>query len=317
MKVGLIGLGVMGRNHLRVLQENPNVEEVVVFDKQAVPLSNQTKVRIASSLSELGSCELDYAVIALPTAYHLDAALLMAEMRTPTLIEKPVASNLAESESIAEAFAENGTLCRVGHVERFNPALRLLKSKLGEGVIGRPLLVTTRRVGPFPHRINDVGVVRDLASHDIDLAMWLSGQRYSDIKSLTSKPRGADYEDVFMALGQLGQDVSVSHTVNWLTPTKTRETSILGTEGLLVADSLRAELRLYKNGTQGSEWGVFSNFRGVSEGEEIRFVVPVKEPLVLEHEAMQAELQSPGSTDICSIEDGLEVMRVIKQILGD
>ncbi len=120
-----------------------------------------------------------------------------------------------------------------------------------------------------------------------------------------------------MGLGRLGEKISVSHQVNWLTPTKARETSVLGTEGLLVADSLRAELRLFRNGTAGSEWGVFSNFRGVSEGEEIKFVVPVREPLALEHEAMQQELTSPGTTEICTLEQGIEVMRVIKQILGE
>ena len=317
MRVGLIGLGVMGRNHLRVLQENPAVSKIYVFDKQSVILANPTKVVYCGSLREMILETPDYVVVALPTAFHLESSLELAAAGVPTLIEKPVASNLAESEEIANAFAANGTVCRVGHVERFNPALRMLKAKVSEGLIGAPLLLSTRRVGPFPHRINDVGVVRDLASHDIDLTMWLTGQLYEDAHSITAKPRGAVHEDIFMAIGRLADGVTVSHSVNWLTPTKARETSILGTEGLLVADSLRAELRYFKNGTESSEWGVFTNFRGVSEGEEVRFVVPVREPLALEHEAMHLELKSPGSTDICTIGEGVAVMRLIERILVD
>lgn len=317
MKVGLIGLGVMGKNHLRVLQDSKAVSSVFVFDKQQVSLPNETKLVYSQSVEEMISADLDYVVVALPTAFHVDAAVKLADAGIPTLIEKPVAANLSESQRIADAFARTDTICRIGHVERFNPALRMLKAKVSEGVVGKPLLISTKRVGPFPHRISDVGVVRDLASHDIDLTMWLTGQGYEDIRSITAKPRGSEFEDVFMALGTLQDGVSVSHSVNWLTPTKTRETSILGTDGLLVADSLRAELRLFKNGTEGSDWGVFSNFRGVSEGEEVRYVVPVREPLALEHEAMQLELGSPGSTDICSLHQGLEVMRVMHKILGD
>lgn len=317
MKVGLIGLGVMGRNHLRVLQESKAVTTIFAFDNQEVSLANQTKVVFSASINEMIAAGPRYVVIALPTSFHLESALKLAAAGVPTLIEKPVASNLSESEQIATAYAATNTSCRVGHVERFNPALRMLKAKLNEGVVGKPLLLSTKRVGPFPHRISDVGVVRDLASHDIDLTIWLTGQRYKELRSLTSRPRGSQFEDIFMALGTLDQEVSVSHSVNWLTPTKARETSILGTEGLLVADSLRAELRLFKNGVESSEWSVFSNFRGVSEGEEVRFVVPVREPLALEHEAMQLELERPGTTDICSLEEGIEVMKVIHGVLGE
>lgn len=316
MKVGLIGLGVMGRNHLRVLQENDSVSSVFVFDQAELQISNQTKVRFVASILEFEQLGLDYAVVALPTRFHLEAASMLANLGIPTLLEKPVAASLFESELIKAAFDSSQTLCAIGHIERFNPALSLLKQKLSEGLVGQPLQISTRRVGPFPHRVGDVGVVRDLASHDIDLVMWLMGQAYRELHTVSSSPRGSAYEDIFLAAGQLDNGVLVSQTVNWLTPSKARETAVLGTEGLLVADSLRAELRFFSNGDQGSEWGQFSNLRGVSEGEELRFVVPVREPLALEHEAMQLEISAPGTTQICSLSEGLEVMRVIRSILG-
>ena len=317
MKVGLIGLGVMGKNHLRVLQSLESVEEIVVQDLARVEIADRRKVTVAATLEELVQSRPDYVAVSVPTAFHLTAALFLARGRVPTLLEKPVAASLEESLQIRAAYAESGTLCAVGHIERFNPALQVLKSKMAEGVIGKPLQISSMRMGPFPNRINDVGVVRDLASHDIDLAMWLTGLKYEELSTLKGHTRESNHEDLFMAIGKLGKDVMVNHLVNWLNPVKVRQTAVLGTKGLLVADSLRAELRFFENGVVGSEWGQYSNLRGVSEGGEVRYPMPVREPLVAQHGAMIKSLELGAISEICSIEEGLEVMRVIERILGN
>ena len=317
MRVGLIGLGVMGKNHLRVLQSLDAVDEIVVQDIAQVQLSDHRKVSIAETVDDLVNSHPDYAVVSVPTAFHLSAAITLAEGRIPTLLEKPVAASLQESLQIANAYANSKTLCSVGHIERFNPALQVLKSKIAEGVIGKPLQISSMRMGPFPHRINDVGVVRDLASHDIDLAMWLTGMKYQELSALKGHTRESKHEDLFIAIGRLGDKVLVNHVVNWLNPVKVRQTAVLGTKGLLVADSLRVELRFFENGVIGSEWGQFSNLRGVSEGGEVRYPMPVREPLVAQHEAMIKSIEHGSISEICSIEEGLEVMRVIERILGE
>lgn len=317
MRVGLIGLGVMGKNHLRVLQSMDEVETVIVYDSSSTSLADDRKVEIASSLGELLANDLAYAVIALPTIHHHDFAIALAENSIPTLLEKPVASSLPEALAIEKAFKETSTICKIGHIERFNPALSLLKEKIAQGLVGKLLQISTIRTGPFPNRISDVGVVRDLASHDMDLAMWLTDSKYVDLKSSLGRTRGDNREDLFLAVGELDNQALVSHSVNWVTPRKVRKTSVLGTDGLLVADSLKVELRLFENGEGHSEWGQFSNLRGVSEGAEVKFAVPAREPLLLEHEAMVAAVSGALNTEICSLESGIEVMKVIESVLGE
>ena len=317
MKVGVIGLGVMGKNHVRVLNQMEEVSEVIVYDVEPNITPQGGKTRILDTLEALAIEAPAYVVVALPTRFHKETAMFLSSRAIPTLLEKPVALSLREAEDIRLAFADAKTLCTVGHVERFNPSLRALRQKINEGVIGKPLQIATRRVGPFPSRINDVGVVLDLASHDIDLVGWITGQNYDQLSSATSSPLPGEHEDMLLATGRLKNGLLVSHEVNWVTPTKVRKTIVLGEEGMLVADSLKAELRLFKNGDTGSEWGMYSNFRGVTEGEEIKFVIPVREPLLQEHEAMMKEIVSPGSSEICSLEDGVRVMRVMHGVLND
>lgn len=306
----------MGKNHLRVLQSLDAVSEIIVQDIANVPLSDLRKVTKARSVQDLVELQPNYAVVSVPTAFHLSAAIELAEGRIPTLLEKPVAASLEESLQIALAYSNSKTFCSVGHVERFNPALQVLKGKIADGVIGKPLQISSMRMGPFPHRINDVGVVRDLASHDIDIAMWLTGMRYQELSALKGHTRASDHEDLLVAIGRLGPELLVHHVVNWLNPVKVRQTAVLGTKGLLVADSLRIELRFFENGVVGSEWGQYTNLRGVSEGGEVRYPLPVREPLVAQHEAMMKSIEHGLSSEICSLEEGLEVMRVIERILG-
>ena len=315
--MGVIGLGVMGKNHVRVLSQMPQVDKILAFDIDPGLTLEGKKIQMIGTLEELAVAAPSYVVVALPTKFHKTAALFLASKGIVTLLEKPVAPSLQEAEEIAIAFSKASTLCTVGHVERFNPSLSVLRQKLTEGAIGKPLQITTRRVGPFPSRINDVGVVLDLASHDIDLVSWITGQDYRSLSSHTARPLPGHHEDMFLAIGELTNSMLVSHEVNWVTPTKARQTSVLGEDGMLVADSLRAELRLFRNGAIGSDWGMYSNFRGVTEGEEIKFVVPVREPLLQEHEAMMAELTQPGSTEICTLAEGMRVMRVLSGLVND
>ena len=306
----------MGRNHLRVLLSRPEVTEVLVYDIMEVDLPTSQVVARVPSFEGLLNASLDYVVVALPTAMHLSAALELSKSRTPTLLEKPAAQNLYDSECIRDSFLESGVTCAVGHVERFNPAISMLRSEIAKGTIGRPNLVTTQRVGPYSGRIRDVGVVLDLASHDFDIVQFCMGTRYKTVSGILGSPLEQDHEDIFVGQGTLENGAIVQHSVNWTSPTKVRKVQVLGDNGLLVADALRVELRLFKNGSARSEWPAYENLRGVSEGEEVKFVVPAKEPLVLEHHAMMAEISNPGSTEICSITEAVGVMKVAQTVLA-
>jgi UDP-N-acetylglucosamine 3-dehydrogenase len=315
MRVGVIGAGVMGSNHIRVLEQSKTVDEVLVFDeyKQYDKLSQ--RVFQVDSLSDLLESAIDYAVIATPTSKHVDIGLQLAKNQIPTLIEKPVASSVNDAEVLLEAFNSNSTMSWVGFVERFNPAAQAMRARLTEGLIGDVLQISTRRVGPYPSRISDVGVLLDLASHDIDLTRWLTGQDYESCSSRLMSVLDSPHEDAFLGLGTLESSVTVAHEVNWLTPRKTRSISILGTTGMLVADLLNAEVRLYKNGHESSDWELYRQLRGVSEGEMIQFVVAVREPLILEHEAIQSELLTGESSDLCPLHEGVSNLKIVERFM--
>jgi predicted dehydrogenase len=146
----------------------PSVQEILIYDVSDIELQRHSNVRRVKEFSDLLSSGLDYVVIALPTALHLKFASDLAGACIPTLLEKPVALNLGEAEEIQRAFEAGGTICAVGHVERFNPAVAMLQREVRQGIIGTPHLYSTRRVGPYSGRIKDVGVVLDLATHDFD-----------------------------------------------------------------------------------------------------------------------------------------------------
>ncbi len=317
IRVGVVGAGIMGSNHIRVLANADWVDEVLVFDDfQAIKPESQ-KVRQLDSLTSLLETKPSYVVVATPTSTHLDVASLCAQHGVPTLIEKPVASTLEDAKKIQAMFVEANLPGWIGFVERFNPAAAALRSKLQEGVIGQLLQVTTKRVGPNPVRIGDVGAVLDLASHDIDLVHWLTGDNYLEQSSQLLKVFGSQHEFSFLGIAKLDSGVTVSHEVNWISPRKIRQVTLIGDEGTLVADLLNAELRLYKNGVASSEWEMYKQLRGISEGEMVQFVVSVREPLTLEHEAIVNDLNGPQNFELCSIAEGVRNLLVVERFIHD
>ncbi len=306
----------MGRNHARVLAGLKEVELVALFDPLAEDGLCVQGVPVTRDFDAFVSGGLDYVVVASPTSTHLEYGVKLAELKIAALVEKPLASTYAEGQLLAKAFHDAGVLCVVGHVERFNPALQALKVKLKEGLIGEIIQITTRRTGPFPGRISDVGVVKDLASHDIDLTTWIAASRYKDLEGRTFHRSGRPHEDGLLAIGSLESGVVVSHTVNWLSPFKERQTTVLGDKGLLIADTLLVDLVFASNGNVSSDWDSQTQFRGVSEGDIIKFALERVEPLVAEHRSLISALHSGDFSSIVSIADGLEVLRVAELLEG-
>lgn len=307
----------MGVNHLRVLQSMPEVSAIDCFDLSGINLQNLWKVNTHKRLGDLIASNPDYVVVAVPTSQHFGISMELANARIPTLIEKPLALNSIEANEIYSAFEGNKTQAGVGFIERFNPALNLMREKIQEGIIGKPLKISTKRIGPYPGRIQDVGVISDLASHDIDFTSWIFETNYLKISSQKLFVRGGDKEDLVLMSGILGNDMLFSHSVNWLSPVKIRETTVLGENGMLVADSLKAELRYFENGSKGSDWDMFSNFRGVAEGQEVKFIVNVREPLVLEHESFIRKIKGMQESEICGLQHAVFVSRVVEQVQSE
>lgn len=314
LRAGLVGLGMMGRNHARVLQATGGIELVAVADPAGDQHGVVHDAAVVSNVDDLLEHQLDICVVACPTEDHETVGLALAAAGVHTLMEKPLALDLPAAQRLASAFEQRGLIGAVGHIERSNAAVRSMRERLLAGEIGEVFQVATRRIGPFPARIRDVGVVKDLATHDLDLTAWVGGSAYSSISAHTVSRAGREHEDLVTATGVLANGTVTNHLVNWLTPFKERLVVATGERGCLVADTLLADLTLYRNGSVPVEWESISGFRGVSEGDVIRFAIPKPEPLRVQIESFRdVVLGKPG--EIVTMADGTAAVAVADAVI--
>jgi len=300
----------MGRNHARILSELDGVDFVGIVD----PLTKNARVAIYDDLEELLKHDIDYCVVAVDTAQHEVVGLRLAEAGVHALIEKPLARDTAAAQRLVVAFEQANLVGAVGHIERFNPALQQARIRMEAGDLGDILQITTRRQGPFPARIADVGVVKDLATHDIDLTAWIAQSQFATVSAQVAHRSGREHEDLVSVVGQLANGTITNHIVNWLSPFKERVTVITGEKGALIADTLHVDLLFHANGDVPTEWDDVARFRGVSEGDVIRYAIAKPEPLRVEHENFRnAVLGLPA--DIVTMRSGLRTIEVAEAIL--
>jgi predicted dehydrogenase len=316
LRVGLIGLGMMGKNHLRILASLEGVELVGVADPlaQVSKASDAGDHEIFTQYRELLERDLDYCVIAAPTGFHKEISVEALRRGVNCLIEKPVAVNQEEALEIQIAAEEAKKLVGIGHIERYNPAIRQLKKRLLDGDLGSVYQISLRRQGPFPSRIADVGVVKDLATHDIDLAMWLSESRFTSINAQTTHRSGREHEDLVSINGMLQNQVVVNLLVNWLSPLKERNLVVTGEKGAFVVDTLNSDLTFYENGNHQVSQDAFLHFKGVKQGNVTTFAFDKPEPLRVEHENFRDKLLGKES-DIATLSEGIETVRVADAVI--
>ncbi|MDR6866307.1 putative dehydrogenase [Microbacterium resistens] len=314
LRVGLLGVGMMGRHHARVLREIDGVELVAIADPGGDPHGVGGDLGVLPDIEALIEVGLDMAVVAVPTRFHEDAALKLAAAGVHTLVEKPIAHSLDAGARMVEAFESRGLVGAVGHVERFNPAVQELRRRLEAGELGDVYQIATRRQSTFPARIADVGVGKDLASHDIDLTSWVAQSDYAAVFAQTAFKSGREHEDMITITGRLANGIIVNHLVNWLSPMKERITVVTGDRGTFIADTATGDLTFYANGTIPLEWESMRPFRGVSEGDITRYAFAKREPLRVEHEAFRdAVLGKPS--DVVTMAQGQHTLAVVEGAL--
>jgi UDP-N-acetylglucosamine 3-dehydrogenase len=300
-RVALIGLGAMGRNHLRVLSEMEGVELAAVCDQDQGTVeaaSRKYSVPGYSSLEQMLERErLDAAVIAVPTRFHAQAGLAALDHGLHVLIEKPIASSLEEGRQLVAAAKRANRVLAVGHIERFNPAVRELQRRLVAGEIGRIFQIQARRLGPFPSRIRDVGVVIDLGTHDVDVMHHLAASQVQRLYAETEQRIHTDHEDILNALLKFDSGVLGVLQVNWLTPTKIREVSVLGERGMFVCNYLTQELTQFKNAEIAGP-DARSKPRAVTEGEAVTFPITQAEPLKLELQSFLRAVKGEQAVEV-------------------
>jgi predicted dehydrogenase len=316
LRVGLIGLGMMGKNHLRVLSSLQGVELIGVADPLAKTdiTSGINACETFTEYRDLLDRGLDYCVIAAPTGFHKEISVNALSGGVNCLIEKPVALNYEEALEIQSAADKAKKLVAIGHIERYNAAIRQLKKRLLGGDLGAIYQISFRRQGPFPSRIADVGVVKDLATHDLDLAMWLSGSQFSSLNAQTTHRSGREHEDLVSITGKLQNQVVVNLLVNWLSPLKERSVVVTGEKGAFVVDTLNSDLTFYENGNHQVIQESFLHFKGVKQGNVTTFAFEKPEPLRVEHENFRDKMLGKES-DIATLIEGIETIRVADAVL--
>jgi predicted dehydrogenase len=314
LRAGMIGLGMMGRHHARVLRSLDGVELVAVADPGGDVHGVAAGLHVYDSVEALIGAGIDMCVVAVPTAFHEQVGLALAEAGVHALVEKPLAPDGVAAKRLADAFEAKGLVGCVGHIERYNPALQSLRARLEQDELGSVYQIITRRQGPFPNRIADVGVVKDLATHDIDLTAWVTGQHFVSVAARTAFKSGREHEDLVAIVGQLSDGTVTSHLVNWLSPMKERVTIVTGEKGCFVADTVTADLTFYANGLVETTWDAIAKFRGVSEGDMVRYAIAKPEPLRTEHEAFRDAVLGKDA-DVVTMRQGLETVAVAEAVI--
>lgn len=314
MKVAVIGVGSMGRNHARVYSELPDVELVAVSDSEKTLVDATAKkynIRAYANYREMLEKEKPEAVsIAVPTAMHEEVGMAAIDAGAHVLMEKPIAATVEEGQRLIEKARALKKQLMVGHIVRFNPAIQALKQKLDAGELGRIYQILCRRAGPFPDRIRDVGVIVDLAPHDIDIMRFLVGSNPLRVYAEIEQRIHTDHEDLLWSTLRFADGIIGGLEINWLTPTKIRETLVLGERGLYRVDDLTQDLYFFENAqVKDVQWAALQTIKGVSEGSMTRFAISRYEPLKAELQAFLKAVQDDSTVPV-SGEDGLAALKI-------
>jgi len=253
LRVGVVGVGMMGQHHARVYSElakEGKVELVGVADtnfERVKEIARKFGTMPYGDYRELAKENLDAVSVAVPTSFHRDVALEFINAGTSVLVEKPIADTIENARTIIEAAEKAGVTLMVGHIERFNPAVLRLKRELDTGLLGKVVTITAKRVGPMASRIRDVGIIIDLGVHDIDIISYLFGERVRTVYARAGRvihPAGVE-DHALITLGF--EDGTGIVETNWLTPHKTRTLTVVGTEGIAQVDYLEQSLLVYNH----------------------------------------------------------------------
>jgi UDP-N-acetylglucosamine 3-dehydrogenase len=318
LRGAVAGLGMMGRHHARILQSHPDIEFAGAVDPGGDRFGavHDPAAVHADIDALLTAGPVDFAILSIPTDEHRATAERFAQAGAHMLIEKPLAGSVEEGRAIIDACTAAGVRAAVGHVERFNPALLEARRRMLGDQLGEIFLIATERVGPFPDRVRDVGVVKDLATHDLDIVRWLADAPVSQVAAQTAHKMGREHEDLVSVTGRLASGAVFSSLVDWVTPTKSRRTRVVGERGMLLADTLTADLTFFENAEVAQRWPSAQALRGVSEGNATRYALDRREPLLAEIEAFCALLRGDADAPVVSLEHGLETVAVAEAVLA-
>jgi predicted dehydrogenase len=310
----------MGSNHLRVLRDidEERVELVGVAESHAPTLERAGRRFGVPTFSDyramIEHVRPDLVSVVVPTQVHFDVTMFALSQGCHVLVEKPIASTTEEALQMIALAHQQQVRLAVGHVERFNPAILSLKRHLAADQLGRIFSLHARRLGPFPPRIRDVGVILDLATHDLDAMRYLVDCDVERVYAESQQRVHQQHEDLLVGVLRFESGVVGLLDVNWLTPTKVRELTVTGERGMFLVNYLTQDLYFYENDYSPTTWESLRAIAGVSEGTMTRLKVLKSEPLRLEYEDVVYALANDTSPTVTG-EDGHAVLRLAQQLI--
>jgi predicted dehydrogenase len=316
LRLGLVGLGSMGRNHLRVISAHTETTLAAVADTDDAALDaavTQTGAQgFSDPLAMIAEAELDGVVIAAPTTVHVALALAAIERGLSVLVEKPLAATVDDGLAIVAAARKRNVRVQVGHVERYNPAVMEMGRLLRAGWLSTIYAITSRRAGPFPARIRDVGVTVDLGTHDVDMLSWIAGERPIRVYAETAQRLHATHEDLTFGLMHFPSGATGFLDVDWLTPAKRRSLVALGEEGMFELDYLTQKLTFTRSNVERPQ--MIGGYATTFTGDVADIPVESVEPLRAQLDEFVRVLRT-GERPYVDGEDGLWAVAIANALL--
>ena len=292
VNVGVIGVGAMGENHVRVYHKMEEANLMGVSDVSERALKKIEKKYGAKGYTDycelLANPEIEVVSICVPTTFHHAVVMEAIRHKKHVLVEKPIAFTLTEAEEMIAAAKEAGVILATGHVERFNPAVQKAKELIDDGVIGDIVSAFAKRVGPLPPRIKDVGVSIDLAIHDLDIMNYLFEEEITQVYgTMNSSFDDSEFEDHAEIMVSFDNESTGIIEVNWLTPYKRRELELTGTAGIISVDYIQQSIEVFGKFAQDIEIVHEEPLKGELKSF-LNSVVEEKEPVITGEDGLKA-----------------------------
>lgn len=244
-RVGVVGTGGWGKNHLRVFSEFGVLQCLCEIDEaRATQWAEKYGCKAYTDLDKmLESEKLDAVTVCTPTTTHFQVASKVLKKGINTFVEKPMTATAAEGKSLVEIANDSGAFLTVGFIERFNPAVVDAKAAIKEKLLGEPLLLEFHRENKWMGRITDVGIVADTSVHDIDTARWLFDEEPKIVFARIGQIMSERREDfAAITLGFEGKK-SAFIVSNWVTPKRLRLLTVVCSQGVIALDFITQEVR--------------------------------------------------------------------------
>lgn len=322
LNVGVIGAGVWGKNHVRVLSELDDVNLVNVADLDAGNLNGIGKTHNIKTTTDhkeiLNDPEIKAVSICTPASTHYKVIKEALEADKHVLVEKPLTLNSVEGEELVKLAEEKNKVLMVGHIFRFNPGVIRLKEEIKKGTLGKVYFMYGSRMGLMTPR-SDCGVIFDFALHDIDTFCFLLDDKPIEIKTVSNSYTKSEFEDVGFITLKFKDEILANVGVSWLSPVKTRDLWVVGEKKSAKLDYLTQELEIFDKGIieekYEEKYDSFGAFKLITkQGDDLKLNIENKEPLK-EEIAHFVDCVINNKKPIVDGKIGLEIVKIIENII--